>query len=96
MYTIIVKFEVEKKYLNEFKNAIVKNAQMSMEEVGCFQFDVFIDKSEVITLYEVYRDQKAFDFHLSSTHFKSFSEETAHMVRDKSVEPFEMLYFSGK
>jgi len=75
MFSIFVTLNVKSEYLEEFTNASFGDAQGSVrDESGCFRFDINQDV-EIPTrfyLYEVYRDENAFQAHLETPHFKEW------------------------
>ncbi|MEN0087036.1 MAG: putative quinol monooxygenase [Pseudomonadota bacterium] len=91
-FCVSVKFEVRNEHLEEFRAAMIQQANASLEELGCSRFDVWSDEANptVIYLYEVYNDRDAFDVHLASAHFASFDAEIADWVIGKRVETFGM------
>ena len=62
-------------HLEAFTEASFGDAQGSVrDEPGCFRFDINQD-AEIPTriyLYEVYRDEEAFNDHLETPHFKAW------------------------
>jgi quinol monooxygenase YgiN len=49
-----------------------ENSALARQEPGCIEFSVYRDKSDPRTfvLYEVYKDEQAFEEHRNSEHFK--------------------------
>jgi (4S)-4-hydroxy-5-phosphonooxypentane-2,3-dione isomerase len=93
MLVITVTFTIHDMHREVFRDAILANAQTSLEvEKGCRQFDVCQDQSgSVFFLYELYDDDAAFDLHLKSQHFLSFNDASAAWVKDKRVDRFQLL-----
>lgn len=88
MYAVTVNFRIHDTRIDDFMPLIVQNARTSIKvEPGCLQFDVCHD-DDGIFLYELYEDRAAFDAHMASEHFISFSDATADMVADKQVRLF--------
>ena len=75
MFSIFVTINVKEEHLDEFTQASFGDAQGSVrDEPGCFRFDINQD-ADVPTrfyLYEVYRDEEAFQAHLEAPHFKKW------------------------
>ncbi|PDT46627.1 antibiotic biosynthesis monooxygenase [Sinorhizobium fredii] len=92
-HVVVVEFIVRAEFLDQFQNAILENAATSLkEEPGCVVFDVCRDPNRPrIWLYEVYRSEKDFEFHLKSAHFLDFSEVTQPWVHLKRVETFNRI-----
>jgi autoinducer 2-degrading protein len=72
MYSIFVTINVKPEHIETFKEASLGDAQGSTrDEPGCFRFDMHQDPdiSSRFYLYEVYRDEEAFEAHLEAPHF---------------------------
>ena len=77
MFVVIVKMQVKPELVGEFKNAIVKNAQLSVErDRGCVRFDVLQQPDDPTrwVLYEVYDEEQAWVDHRAAAHFLAFKE----------------------
>jgi len=71
MYVIIASMKIKEGHKEAFIEALLKDAQASVrDEVDCFRFDVIQDAgdSNLVWLYEVYKDEAAFQTHLKSPH----------------------------
>ncbi len=92
MYSIFVTINVKLKNLKAFTEASFGDAQGSVrDEPGCFRFDILEDKSipTRFYLYEVYRDEEAFQAHLETPHYKLWRETVGKML-DDGVESVKM------
>ena len=72
MYSIFVTINVKPEHVEAFKAASVGDAEGSTrDEPGCLRFDMHQDaeNSARFYLYEVYRDEAAFQAHLETLHF---------------------------
>jgi len=68
MYVVIVPIQIEQGHRDEFLEALIVDAKGANEdEPGCLRFDA-VD----IWLYEVYKDEAAFQDHLKAPHFQVF------------------------
>lgn len=95
MFCVVVEFRIDPLHLDEFHQAIVANAELSVrEEAGCFQFDVCRDPADasLFFLYEIYEDRSAFDAHLKTQHFLDMSALTEQWVEQKAVRSFERVH----
>ena len=73
MYSLFIKTRVKPGCAEDFLNAIKVNAAASVAtEPGCLVFDVSQDRvdPEVIYLYEIYRDDAAYEAHIHTAHFR--------------------------
>lgn len=75
MYSIFVTINIQSEYVDQFTEASFGDARGSVrDEPGCFRFDINQD-ADVPTrfhLYEVYRDEEAFEAHRVAPHFKEW------------------------
>lgn len=87
MEVLTVEFRIRPGYEVAFAQAIQANAQASLQEPGCRQFDVCLDPADpaLFVLYELYDDEDAVQAHLAAPHFLAMSRETAAWVQDKRV-----------
>ena len=79
MYVIIAPIQVKEGCKEQFMEAIIEDAQGSVnDEPGCLRFDVIQDAGDPhrIWLYEVYRDEAAFQAHTQAPHFLKFRDAT--------------------
>ncbi len=75
-----------------FRESVLRNAAASLGEPGCSRFDVAFSPDGLrCLLYEVYDDRAAFDFHLTTPHFKDFDRVSQPLVRNKRSEKFELV-----
>lgn len=98
MYVLVVKIQIKPEFREQFMRSMVEvDARGSVEnEPGCLRFDVIQDESDPnrIYLYEVYRDEAAFQAHLKATHFvewrdtvKDWYAAPSEVARGRSVFP---------
>ena len=78
MYSIFVTIEVQPERVEDFKQVSLGDAHGSTrDEPGCFRFDINQDAEmpSRFYLYEVYRDEAAFQAHLETPHFKAWRDQ---------------------
>lgn len=71
MYVIVAPIQIKQGHKEEFIQAMLEDAKGSVSnEPGCLRFDVIQDGADPnrIWLYEVYRDEAAFQAHLQTPH----------------------------
>jgi len=81
MYVVIAPIHVKAGYKDQFIKELIEDARGSVnDEPGCLRFDVIqvANDPNGIWLYEVYRDEAAFQAHTQAPHFIKF--------RDASVD----------
>ena len=99
MYSIFVTINIKRENVEEFKQASLGDAQGSVrDEPGCFRFDINqdVETASRFYLYEVYRDEEAFQAHLQAPHFlvwqenvKAFFDGEPDLVTMQTVFPSE-------
>ena len=92
-YVVIVRFEIFKEKFDDFIIMIEENAKKSIEENGCLQFDISVDKHNVF-LYEIYKSKEAFDLHLNAYHYKEFQDKTTEYIKNKIVETYDLYSYN--
>jgi quinol monooxygenase YgiN len=68
---------------------VLENATNARKEPGCRQFEVLVDPQDrtKVMLFEVYDDDKAFEAHQQTAHFKKYLAEAVPLLasRERSV-----------
>jgi quinol monooxygenase YgiN len=85
---LLVEFLVRPGFAERFGELILANARASVEqEQGCRRFDVLVEpeNGRRFVLYEIYDDEAAFDLHLRSPHYHSFSAAIDGQIEERSV-----------
>lgn len=89
MHVITVEFVALPGHEGDLLARVRRQAADSLaREADCLQFDVCVDPKTPgrIFLYEVYRDEAAFQNHLDSAHFNDFNGATTGWVAAKTVQ----------
>ena len=79
MYVIIAPIDIKAGSKDQFIKGIIDDAKGSVnDEPGCLRFDVIQDAAEPnrIWLYEVYKDEDAFQAHTKAPHYLKFRDAT--------------------
>jgi autoinducer 2-degrading protein len=79
MIVLVVSVQVKPERREEFIEVILEDAEnTTMREDGNFQFNVVQDSADPdhFFLYEVYRDEAAFEAHRQMPHFLKYREAT--------------------
>ena len=89
MFVLVVHLKVKPESVDAFMKALSENAGNARKESGCRQFDVLVDPNDrtKVLLYEVYDDEKAFEAHQQTPHFKKYLAEAVPLLasRERSV-----------
>ena len=85
MFVLSVDLRIKPENVETFLAKAVENAAASRKEPGCRQFDVLVDPKDrtQVMLYEVYLDQKAFDAHQQTPHFKKYLAEAVPLLASR-------------
>ena len=88
-FVLAVNIRVKPENVDKFMQALKVNASEARKEPGCKQFDVLVDPLDrtKVMLYEVYNDDKAFEAHQQTPHFKKYLAEAVPLLasRERSV-----------
>ncbi|RQO35240.1 antibiotic biosynthesis monooxygenase [Chryseobacterium sp. KBW03] len=78
----VLKSKPEKR--EELKNALQQLIDPTRNEAGCIYYILFEDKESPGTFYmwEAFKDDKAFEFHTQTEHFKSFADRMDELMSD--------------
>jgi quinol monooxygenase YgiN len=68
-----------------FMKAVMENARNARKEPGCRQFEVLVDPAErtKVMLFEVYDDEKAFEVHQQTPHFKKYVAQAVPLLASR-------------
>ena len=85
MFVLSVELRIKPENVESFKASALENAAQSRKEPGCRQFDVLVDPKEPtrVMLYEVYLDDKAFEAHQQTAHFKKYLAEAVSLLASR-------------
>ena len=85
MFVLSVDLRIKPENIESFLARALENAVHSRKEPGCRQFDVLVDTKEPtrVMLYEVYLDDKAFEAHQQTPHFKKYLAEAVPLLASR-------------
>jgi quinol monooxygenase YgiN len=88
-FVLVVNIRIKPQSVDSFMKKLGANATAARKESGCRQFDVLVDPNDKtkVMLYEVYNDEKAFEAHQQTPHFKKYLAEAVSLLasRERSV-----------
>jgi autoinducer 2-degrading protein len=93
MFVVLVKVQVKRELIAEFKTAILRNAELSVQrDPGCVRFDVLQQEDDPARwfFYEVYEREQAWVDHRAAAHFLAFKE-----VGDRAILTREVTKLTG-
>jgi len=81
-YVLQVELRVKPGNVQAFTRMVLENAAAARREPGCRHFDVLVDPKdpERMMLYEIYDDEKAFEAHQQTPHFKRYLAEAVPLL----------------
>jgi (4S)-4-hydroxy-5-phosphonooxypentane-2,3-dione isomerase len=73
-FVLVVNIRIKPENVDGFRSKLFDNAREARKEPGCRQFEVLVDPKDrtKIMLFEVYDDEKAFEAHQATPHFKKY------------------------
>ena len=85
MFVLSVDLRIKPENGETFLAKAAGNVADSRKEPGCRQFDVLVDPKDRtrVMLYEVYADEKAFDAHQQTPHFKKYLAEAVPLLASR-------------
>jgi len=96
MYMVIVDVVIKKDYVEQYKVAILAQAEASMlNEENCQRFEVLQKPGDPcsFTLVEAYTDEAAFtSVHRMTPYYLRYSETTTPWVESKHARKFERIW----
>jgi len=84
-FVLVVKIGIKPENVDKFMAGLLENARAARQEPGCRQFEVLVnpaDKTQVV-LFEVYDDEKAFEAHQQTPHFKKYLAESVPLLASR-------------
>lgn len=85
MFVLSVDLRIKPENVESFIAKAAENSAASRKEPGCRQFDVLVnpeDRTQAM-LYEVYQDDKAFEAHQQTAHFKKYLAEAVPLLASR-------------
>ena len=84
-FVLIVNLRVTPENAERFMQKLADNAREARKEPGCRQFEVLADPKDrtKIVLFEVYDDERAFESHQQTPHFKRYLAEAVPLLASR-------------
>ena len=85
MYVLVVTIKLKPENVDVWMQKAREDQDGTRKEPGCRQFDILVDPSERtrVLLYEVYDDEKAFEAHQQTPHFKKYLAEAVPLLASR-------------
>ena len=84
-FVLAVQIRIKPGNVDAFMKKLADNAAAARKEPGCKQFDVLVDPKDKtkVMLYEIYNDEKAFEAHQQTPHFKKYVAEAVPLLASR-------------
>ncbi len=84
-FVLAVMLRIKPENADRFMEQVLANAREARKEPGCRQFEVLVDKADrtKVMLFEVYDDDKAFEAHQQTPHFKKYLAEAVPLLESR-------------
>jgi len=84
-FVLLVNIRVKPENVGAFMQKLSDNARAARKEPGCRQFEALVDPKDQtkVVLFEVYDDEKAFEAHQATPHFKKYLAEAVPMLASR-------------
>ena len=84
-FVLAVMIRIKPDNVDRFMESVLANAREARNEPGCRQFEVLVDREDrtKVMLFEVYDDEKAFEAHQQTPHFKKYFAEAVPLVESR-------------
>ena len=90
MFVLVVNLRIKPDNIERFMKQALDNAREARKEPGCRQFEVLVDAQDKtkVMLYEIYDDEKAFEAHQQTPHFKKYLAEAVPLLASRERQVF--------
>ncbi len=84
-YALEVQLRIKPENVDKFMAACMENARAARKEPGCRTFEVLADPQDrtKVMLFEIYDDEKAFEAHQATPHFKKYLAEAVPLLASR-------------
>ena len=89
-FVLVVNIRVKPDNVDSFMAKLRENALAARKEPGCQQFEALVDPKDKtkVMLFEVYADEKAFEAHQATPHFKKYLAEAVPLLASRERQVF--------
>ena len=84
-YALEVQIRIKPENVEKFMAECMANAREARKEPGCRTFEVLVDPQDrtKVMLFEIYDDEKAFEVHQATPHFKKYLAEAVPLLASR-------------
>jgi quinol monooxygenase YgiN len=93
MFVLSVNIRIKPENVDVWLRKALENAREARKEPGCRHFDVLVDPKDRtrVMLYEIYDDEKAFEAHQQTPHFKKYVAEAVPLLASRERQVWKRL-----
>lgn len=93
MYVLVVNIRIKPENVDVWMQKAREDQEGTRREPGCRQFDILVDPNDRtrVLLYEVYDDEKAFEAHQQTPHFKKYVAEAVPLVASRERQVWKRV-----
>ena len=84
-FVLLVNIRIKPENVDRFMKELDANARAARREPGCRQFEALVDPKDrtKVVLFEVYDDEKAFEAHQATAHFKKYLADAVPLLASR-------------
>jgi len=89
-FVLVVNIRIKPENVERWMSMALENARAARKEPGCRQFEVLADPKDKtqVMLFEIYDDEKAFEAHQQTPHFKKYLAEAVPLLASRERHVF--------
>jgi quinol monooxygenase YgiN len=89
-FVLVVNIRIKPENVDRWMKMALDNAREARKEPGCRQFEVLVDPKDraKVLLFEIYDDDKAFEAHQATPHFKKYLAEAVPLLAHRERQVF--------
>ena len=89
-FVLLVNIRIKPENVERWMKMAMENAREARKEPGCRQFEVLVDPQDKtrVVLFEIYNDDKAFEAHQATPHFKKYLAEAVPLLASRERQVF--------
>jgi quinol monooxygenase YgiN len=89
-FVLVVNIRIKPENVDRWMKMALENAREARKEPGCRQFEVLVDPKDKtkVVLFEIYDDDKAFETHQQTPHFKKYLAEAVPLLASRERQVF--------
>jgi len=89
-FVLVVNIRIKPENVERWMKMAMDNAREARKEPGCRQFEVLVDPTDKtkVVLFEIYNDDKAFEAHQATPHFKKYLAEAVPLLASRERHIF--------